>query len=529
MNVLGVGLTALVARRLAGPVAAGAAALILVEYVGDPTQMGAITDEAPLPALGAMFLFVALAVVHRPSLPLTAALGLLGGVMANFYATCVLAGASAVWVALLVPERRRRHALVAAASFALAMFLVSPGTWLADLRIVLERGAGSGHPMGQKGLLDSPMARLTTVAALVWIAAAVLRPSLRRRLDVPAAVVVPFFAPLALGALTSVLDVQDKYCAHVFPAVAVLVAAAPFALVHALSGRLARRRVGRALGAAAWIVPALAAFAIAAGWWGFRSFDHLELHYDDLVAVRRILGDELGWSWAKVARNLRATDEIARRAAVRWVTGWPDAGRTDEGERAYLLRVPVPPPPAGLPPPLRTVSSTPSSSTVLATTCSWIDWSAFRACVRRPGEKESCVDTGLPVERDAHRDNEAGIPGMPVPDATRLAAQTLTLHLPLHPRAECPRQWIYLPRLPLVCPGRAVAVRGGAHGISPDGKWVRLDAGDPALGADSEVALEWQLGGPECWIQYRGAPPFFVEGAPEVVAPLAALLGGTTP
>jgi hypothetical protein len=33
----------------------------------------------------------------------------------------------------------------------------------------------------------------------------------------------------------------------------------------------------------------------------------------------------------------------------------------------------------------------------------------------------------------------------------------------------------------------------------------------------SELAVEWDVGGPTCWNEYRGYPPFFLEGEPKTV------------
>jgi hypothetical protein len=105
---------------------------------------------------------------------------------------------------------------------------------------------------------------------------------------------------------------------------------------------------------------------------------------------------------------------------------------------------------------------------------------------------------------------------MPRIDLFVHSPRTMTMHLPLHPRPECPEQAVYMPRVPMACVGRIVRVEGGAARIDAKNRkaYLRLDEQAPP---PSEIVLAWDLGGPSCDSQYRGLPPFFLEGEPAAV------------
>jgi hypothetical protein len=529
MNAFGVVLVALAARRLGGRVASAIAAVIMVASIGIPTQLNVISDVAPVPFLGAVFLLVAVAATARPSLGMTAVLGTVGGVMVNVYATGMLCGVSALWTALLIPERRRAHAAVAVASFAGSTFLLSPLTWIVNARILLSRPVGNAQSMAQHHLFAMPMVWLTTLAILIWAAAAVSRrPGMRRRLDVPAALFIPLFVPLVLGTWTGKLDPQGKYFSHVIGGVAVGVAGG-VALVGRGLWRWVTLRVPWFVGPAGTragfegVVLCVTLALIATGRITYSPTNDVinfpVFTYRDVASAARVLGRERGWSWFRAHLNVRTPDEIVRRATLRWAGGWPESGQTDTLERAYLLKVPRHMVPQPRPANVVIAASTPRDVTLLTFACSWIDWRSFRACVRRDGSaEETCTQSGITAARDGHLDYQAGIPGMPNPGGNMFVRQTMTLHLPLHPTDRCPETWVHMPQLFRLCPGRIVAVDGGTSQIEADGQWARLSLhGAPGAAPPRELSIAWDLGGPQCWNEYRGYPPFFVEGDPQSV------------
>src|SRR5207237_720520 len=122
----------------------------------------------------------------------------------------VLLAINALGVALVALAARRLEGRAAAALAALLMIAsLGVATWIVDAGIFLSQlstgTVGNGRAVEPHSVLALPMARLTAVATLAWAAAAALRPSLRRRLDVPAAVFLPLFAPLALGSWVGLL------------------------------------------------------------------------------------------------------------------------------------------------------------------------------------------------------------------------------------------------------------------------------------------------------------------------------------
>jgi len=534
MNVLGVVLVALAARRLAGPAAAAIAAVVMVPALGVPTQLNVISDVAPVPFLGAVFLLAAVTTKARPSLGMTALLGMVAGVMANVYATGLLCGLSAVWVALLIPQRRWTHALVAAAAFALTTFVIAPATWLIDAGVVLSGGGMGNANASPRPLRDLPFVPIAALAAGAWAVATIARSRLRRHLDVPAAVFLPLFIPLVALTWIGRLDPQDKYLSHVIGAVAVGIAVPIVVVPQQVWGWAVRlapplARLSFVGAAVAGCAPYVAAACIAY----FSLSQHpnpsppstlADLKFHDLVSAQRVLVNQRGWGWSTASRDLRAADEIVRLAALYWVSGWPQSGEPGDLQRAYLLKperslVPQPPPANVV-----AVRTTGSYATLLVFASSWIDWGSFRVCVTRAGEADStCTQSGLPMA--PHEGWSVRLPGMPIVDAAHLARQTMRLHLPLRARAQAPEEWIYMPRLPLVCSGRIVSVDGGTAGIEESGRWARLRYEPAAAGpTPRELVLEWELGGPGCSNQYRGYPPFFIEGDPASVTLVIDLL-----
>jgi hypothetical protein len=156
---------------------------------------------------------------------------------------------------------------------------------------------------------------------------------------------------------------------------------------------------------------------------------------------------------------------------------------------------------------------------VLGTSCSWIDWGDFQVCVAREGAAESCARTSLPSRPAGDMVDSAAGPGMPMLGNNPLR-MAMTLRVTLRPNAQCPRTSIYMPRLARVCPGIISAVTGGRAEVSTDRRWARMTGDD----APTEIALQWQLGEGACLSDYQGEPPFFLEGATDVVEALAPML-----
>ncbi len=595
MNALGVVLVALAARRLQGRFAAAVAGLLMIGSIGVPTQLHVISDVVPVPFLGAVFVLVAVSATMRPSLELTALLGMVGAVMANCYATGVLCGPSAVWIALLIPQRRWAHVAVAATSFAAATFLIAPGSWIMNFSLLLAQSVGRSEiPALPRPLLDIPIARLTVVASLAWAAAALGNLSLRRQLDAPAAIFVPMFFPLAMVGWTGSIDLQDKYCANVMGAVAVGVAVLAAATGRGLfrkfeansapldrtpSLALPRRRSWRqgreseaqdtqhessrnasstgslpllpspATGEsqrggpashlreiAERLAPYLAALAIAFGstigalssvtGGRYQEAGRGGFNFGDLDSAQHILAHERGWTWPRVFRNLKVSDSMLTPATLRPAPDWPDAGVNDDLERAFLLKVPASIVPTTLPANIVVANSTNEHQALLGFACSWIDWRSFRVCIKDIGDtKETCSQSGFGNPPSSHSGEDVRLPGMPTVDPRNPPPQTMTLHIPLKPREQCPEEWVYMPRLWRLCPGRVVNVDGGGAGIDSSGRWAKLKMQKSTTGTTpTEIAIAFEIGGRECWVDYRGYPPFFVEGDPVAVDSLATIL-----
>jgi hypothetical protein len=514
MGACSVPLAALTARRLDSRAAAALAALLMVRVNGVPTQLNVISDVAPVPFLGAVFLITALAFRQRPGLAMAALLGVLGGVLSNVYATCLLTGPSAVLIALLVPGRRRAYAAIVTMAFAVTTFVVAPETWITDAQLLLSHAVTGNVGSGaQPSVFSIPLIQFTALAAALWALAAVVDRPLRRRLDLTAAIILPLLLPLVVGSLRGSLNPQDKYCAHVLAAASSTIGVALIAWVRAVwrgGSRLANQSAIwwdwldrlAPFGAASILVAGLVSWRVQTG----------DFTWHDLALAERLLGAGHGWSAARAARNLKASDDVVRQAALRWSPLWPEHGQDDDLQHAYLLKVPPAEAPKILPPGLTPLSITPAGTTFLELACSWIDWRSFRVCVAEGNGPETCSESGMPEVR-----------GMPHADAFGAPRRTLTLHLPLHPRDECPEEWIYMPRRRFLCPGRVLSAEGVTADISEDGRWAKLKR-SPGGGVAPEVALRWEIGLDGCSVEYRGNPPFFAEGDPTSVSLMATLL-----
>lgn len=517
MGACGVLLSALAARKLDSRAAAGLAALLMVAVNGVPTQLNVISDVAPVPFLGAVFLITALAVLERPGFAMTAFFGVVGGVLSNVYATCLLCGPSAVWIVLLLPRRRWAHAALLTVVFAVTTFLLAPETWITDAQLLLTHAVGGNVGSAEQPFVFSiPLIQFTTLAVVLWGITALVDRPLRRRLDALAAIILPLLIPLVAASLKGSLNPQNKYCSHVLAAAAAMIGVVLTAAVRGIWSRLSQL-VKQPLPGLLWwerldrVAPFVAAAALLLGVvsWRVQTGDFT---WHDLAQAERVLGSSQGWSRTRAARNLKASDDVVRQATLRWVPSWPERGPDDEFQRAYLLKVRPSELPKTIPPNLSVLSTTRSGTSLLELACSWIDWRSFRVCVSDEGAPEKCTESGMPEAR-----------GMPRADAFSAPRRTLTLHLPLKPRDECPEEWIYMPRRRFVCPGRVVAATGVAAELSDDGRWARLKR-NGGSSSDAEVVLRWEIGLDGCSIEYRGNPPFFAEGDPASVSLLATLL-----
>ena len=544
-NALGVALVAVAAKRAGGVVAAVLAVALMIVNNGVPTQLNVISDVAPVPFLGAAFVLLAQTATLRPRLATTALMGMLAGVLLNFYATGLLCGLSAVLVALLIPQRRGAHATTAALSFALTAFVIAPLTWIVDARILFTRHVGhSPHIPHRAPFLHFQMVVWSTALLALWALLA-RWPALRRRLDVCVLVLVPLFVPVVIGRGLGNLDLQDKYFAHVLGAVAAGVGIGVATLGSLAFAQLtprdpeagaARRIADIVAWASCLALPAGAALLVHGLRWGIQGVDWggpppPTPTYGDLMAVTRLLGHDRGWSWARGSLYLRSPSEVVRRAAFRWASGWRSDGDASALERAYVLKVGSERLPAVLPVGTVVANRTPGNVVLVASTCSWIDWRSFRVCLRAAGSSEErCTESSLPQAPDRAMAYEAGIPGMPTHDGLGIGRQRLTLRFPLHPSEACPEMWVALPRIMTVCPGVIAGVQGEASEVDGRGdRQVRLRYdGNTHPAAPRELTVSWELGVPQCWNDFRGYPPFFVEGSPATTRFVTDLLSDQT-
>ncbi len=349
------------------------------------------------------------------------------------------------------------------------------------------------------------------------------------------AIILPLLLPLALGSVSGQLDPQAKYCAQMVAAISFALAIAAVDVgrwawhgrLRPLQDRLPSASASATLGKTLSLL-ALALALLVVERRGMaeglqRTANSSEISYGDLAAVKQALGHDRSWTRARVAHDLKIAHTLALPVLLQDTRGWPETGPEDNLDRAYVTKAPLRSLPSPLPDGVLRVRDAVGYATLVAITCSWIDWRDFRACVKRPGvEGEVCTRTGLPD--GLAMAGAAVTPGMPEVDARHLTRQTVTVHFPLHPRADCPAMEVVMVYVPPMCLGKIASVDGVPAEVDPEGKWARMRVDPAHPAAAAELAVVWELGTSTCWNEYRGTVPYMLEGAPSTVDLLQDIL-----
>jgi hypothetical protein len=226
-----------------------------------------------------------------------------------------------------------------------------------------------------------------------------------------------------------------------------------------------------------------------------------------------------GWSLRKAFRDLKgpAQREVAGALGV-WMP-WSDPtapGR--EAEAALLLKVRPGALPDPLPDGLERVRAGASGDVVIAWSASVLDWGRFRACVSTADADGPCTDTGIEVGSGPLPDPV--LPGLPIVKPHE--APVVTLVVPVAAGGPA-RHALRMPRSPMLCSGRIVAVTAGWGSVSPDGLSARIERPAGAQGP-GEVTFRWRIGSDACPAGvYLDFPPFVVEADPDRIDLLAGL------
>jgi hypothetical protein len=527
LDALGVALVALAGYRLGGRLLGALAAFVLVGALGElAATRPALYNTSPLAFLGAVLLLACVAAVERPGLVPSVVTALLAAVMADIHACCAAAGVTVVWVALLPAAsrplgRRVLQAAVAAAVFAAAAFALAPLMWVENVRFAWHGGSGGAHAPVSFAAVASvfyadEIARYAAFGVGAWLLAiAARRASLRRALDVPAALAVPLLVAFFLALRHGLDDSGGKYLAHIKPAAALGVAAPLAALATALVTALVARipALRRSEPWAARLTPWLSALAILVTTRHGIGRDprrFVLFSMRDVDAFARVLRDERGWSRARVLRRVKAAEQsvvllgLLDESAVAWRDGRDD---DDDFTEATLLHLDVAELPDPLPQNWTVARRSAARAAVIVFTRSWLDWQHFELCAEGAGERR-CV-------HDA--DVQRGSTAQSSPDGGQMV-----LRVPLRPASasapEAP-SYLFMPRVLELCGGRVAALSGAGSRIEADGRHAVL------TGGPGELSLIWELKSPECPAYFAGLQtPFFVEADQATAAALEAVM-----
>jgi hypothetical protein len=482
----------LLAARCAAAEAGGAGAALTVVCLAllwreDQARLEPVFNAASVPALGALLLAVSSVAARSGRLAPLIVAALLAAVMANVHTACLLAGVSVVWIAALSPPAVRwRRILIAAAAFGVATFLISPVTWSRNAQELLARRslASVSSEVIATSQTGVPIF-LGAALVVLWLLVLVLRLPWQRRLDACIAVAAPPMLVVAshLGGVRS-----SRHLGHIQAAVG---AGLAIAFVH-LVGGFAPRFVKRLL-----MLVAPFAFPLMALALGPRTTSALpQWRVDEEQAALRVLTHERQWSWVAISRQLKSLEDPVSFALMRDLQPGGEASRGSEPETAILLKVRNDLVPSPRPPRWQVVGESDGATALVIPSPAAIAWDSFRACLRRGlGMPFQCSVTGMPDPRD-----ESGYPIVGFGKAGEVAE--LQLHLRLLPRSG--ETHLFMPRLPGLCGGRIVNLKGEGT-ISADRRRAVVSA------SATEVTLSWMPGSADCPAStYDLYPPFFV-------------------
>ncbi len=534
-------LAGLAGLEVAGPGAALLSALasgLLLHQLD--LQHGVLYNSRPVPFAGALFLLLALQAVRRRSVLALVLASTMAAVTANVHPVNGFLGLSAIGCGLLFPARRLRMAGLALAAFAIALFAGAPWMWVANLRLLFVEGGFRPHGAQGGDILTGDLLPWMAVG-MAGVACLVLRPGRdpSRRRD--AAAVLATLAPMALVFLASVLTravpMSDKYLAALVGPIALALGWPAAQAFGALLDRTALRTRLQAL------PPRLRNAAVIAGPWAVAAAIALmpadprvprgsggyvgpaTLTLPDVSALADRLRDLPGWGQARLFRALghpAAGDILAFLQLLPPLPDVPDD--PDDRARLLVLKVPGDRVPATLPAGWFEVRRRGGMALVAAPIDGWIDWHRFKACSLPPPSPgdDGCRDLRYVPDPDAPSPVPLGMPVLPSGTPATLQLR-LDLRVPPAPAEHV----VVLPPIAGLCPGRVVEVEGARHEMSGDGTRVRL-LGAGADGSDGRMTVRWDLDGrPDQTCFYDGFPPLLLEGTPEEVDTLLAMLART--
>jgi hypothetical protein len=251
-----------------------------------------------------------------------------------------------------------------------------------------------------------------------------------------------------------------------------------------------------------------------------KSADERTPTVSDVAALVRVLRDEQGWDRARIIERTKTPYGIAFVSGLQQALGPVHAApppAADSASVALLLTIDGERLPDPLPASWRTLRRTAEAATVLVLTHSRIDWHSLLICVEpADGSARHCEESGW----NPQAMGGALLPHMPAGGAWR---GTLELWLPLRP--EGPETHVAMPHTLLVCGGRIVSASDRTIAVAPSQRFAVIAASAGEKTEPSVLKLAWDVGAPECdLLAYDGLPPFFVEGDPDTVRLLAAVL-----
>lgn len=517
----------------AGALAGLAAAAVLGS--GD-VHHPVVYNSRPASFIGAVFLLLAVVAVERRRIVLLMMAAAVAGVATDFHPVNGFLGVSAVALSLLFPGRRLHALALATVSFAVVTFLGSPWMWTQNILLLI----GGWTPV-QSTFYVMAGATYTGTALLAAIAIAAGLVQVPRFLSgerdraiwvAVIVVILPLFLVFVWAAQTGTVENSRKYLIVLASPIAMVLGWSAWRLIQAVYALACRflgtgglpAKAGRIAG---WVFCGTCVLAVAA----LPVEDPLEeppvimdrLTVRDIELVSRYLAGPGGWGADRAYRSIIGPRDRDALVAMRLLAPLPEEGVLDHEPPStrVLLKARDSRLPKTLPATWTVLDRDRGRSLLLIPLDGWIDRSRFEACYA-PAAAGTGGAKCLDVKFAPEVRHEGGAPAGMNPVAAGNPT-TVSMRFPIKVSGAPGVHEILMPRLPLQCSGRIVAVEGLQAEISEDGLRARMES---ISGNESgEVLLAWDAAGPDCigWA-FSGFPPFFIEGVPSDTRALESLL-----
>ena len=492
--------------------------LLLVDSIQNSQEM--LWNFTPLAFFGSMLVLLGLRIVQSTSLGLLVLSASVAALMVNVHLVASLLIPGLALACLLGPLGSIKRILVWSTCFLLILFIVSPAAWIHNVSVVL---GGGWLPTADSAVVSTPFAQSLWYPALVFglavvgtlgFAVFVGKSQSRQNLMYLLGLVLPGVLLFLLGQAGLKLTGTDRYLLPLVPALAVgfsfglgvLLDAIVLRLPHFL-GQIASKRDSRLVKLVATAGCGVALALISPPERRPVGADQ-SLRFSDVLEVEKNLQKQ-GLNSGQLMGYLKGPEAHLLVEAL-WPR-FPQALQVPEAPSASanVLRVKRQQVPSPLPDGWHLIGDDDDPDAVLLILGrSWLDWSSFRVCGRRPDSACRTVSWGSSISIEPGRPifiREA-MPALPLEQETEV-----DLFFPLRCDQPGSSHGFLMPRWLELCHGviKQVSPPAWATRSSPDFGVVNCTA---AGTVPSELVVSWKLGSSDCAsVYYHGLVPFFVE------------------